>query len=105
MLLATGIMLFTLCLPQGGGWCGVCRGRVIHTFRYRNGFIEKLTTKCDINVFSEYISEMLYAKVVNVEFNVMSNEEKFIYLINNYWKELRIYVEKAWDERNGSLYK
>ncbi len=48
---------------------------------------------------------MLYATVVNVEFNVMLNEEHFIYLINNYWTELSIYIEKIWDKRNGSLYK
>ncbi len=48
---------------------------------------------------------MFYAKVIHVEFNVMSNEETFVYLINNCWKELSIYIEKAWDERNGSLYK
>ncbi len=48
---------------------------------------------------------MLYGKVVNIELNVMSNEEKFVYLINQYWKELSIYIEKAWDIRNGILYK
>ncbi len=47
----------------------------------------------------------MYAKVVNVEFNVMSNEEKFVYLINNCWKELSIYIEKALDKRNVSSYK
>ncbi len=40
---------------------------------------------------------MLYAEFVNVEFITMSNEEKFIYLINNYWKEQSIYTKKAWD--------
>ncbi len=48
---------------------------------------------------------MLYAQVVNVEFNVMSNEERFVNLINNYWKELSIYIEKMWDKRNSGLYK
>ncbi len=45
-----------------------------------------------------HFREVLYAKVVNVEFNVMSNEEKFVYLINNCWKELSIYIEKEWDK-------
>ncbi len=48
---------------------------------------------------------MLYAKVVNDEFNVMSNEENFVYVINNCWKELRIYIEKLWDKICVSLYK
>ncbi len=30
--------------------------------------------------------EILYAKVVNVEFNVMLNDENFVYLLINYWK-------------------
>ncbi len=51
------------------------------------------------------LSLILYANVVNVEFNVISNEETFACLINNSWKELSIYIEKAWDKRNGSLYK
>ncbi len=43
--------------------------------------------------------------IVDVEFNVMSNEERFVHLINNCWSELHIYIEKAWDKRNVSLYK
>ncbi len=39
-----------------------------------------------------HFREILYVKIV--EFNVMSNEETFICLINNYWKELSIYMEK-----------
>ncbi len=54
---------------------------------------------CICEEYSQFI-EILYAKVVNVEFNVMSNEEKLVYLINNCWKELSIYIEKAWDKRN-----
>ncbi len=45
---------------------------------------------------------MLYDKVVNIEFNVTSNDEEFEYLINNVWKELSIYIEKTWDKRNCS---
>ncbi len=49
---------------------------------------------------------MWYAKVVNVEYNIISNEENFVYLTNNYYKEISIYSEKTWDKRNGiSLYK
>ncbi len=47
----------------------------------------------------------MYAKIVNIEFNVISNEDKFEYLINNYKKRLSIYIKKAWVNRNGSLYK
>ena len=77
---------------------------------------ERICPICNTGIEDEYhfvciceeyshFREMLYNKVVNVEFNVMSNEEKFVYLINNCWKELSIYIEKAWDKRNGSLYK
>ncbi len=48
---------------------------------------------------------MLYVKVLIGEFNVMSNEENCIYLINNCSKELSIYIEKVWYKRNGILYK
>ncbi len=48
---------------------------------------------------------MLYAQVVNVKLNVMSNEETFVYLIINCWKQMNSYIEKACDKRNGSLYK
>ncbi len=47
-----------------------------------------------------HVRELLYAKIANVEFNVMSYEEKLVYLINNCWKELSIYIEKTWDKRN-----
>ncbi len=35
----------------------------------------------------------------------MSNEEKLVYLTNHHWKELSIFIEKAWDKRNEILYK
>ncbi len=30
---------------------------------------------------------------------------KFVYLINTYWKELNIYIERALDKRKYNLYK
>ncbi len=52
-----------------------------------------------------HFKEMLYAKVVNFEFNLISNEETFVYLINNYREELNSYIERALGKINGSLYK
>ncbi len=51
--------------------------------------------------------EMTFSKVNDVKFNVMSNEEKLVYLTNYHWKKLSIFIEKAWDKRNGNdiLYK
>ncbi len=53
------------------------------------------------------LREIMFSKVHNLEFNVMSNEEKLVhvYLTNHHWKELSIFIEKAWDKRNEILYK
>ncbi len=59
---------------------------------------------CICEEYSQF-REILYAKVVDIEFKVMSNEEKFVYLINYCWKTLKIYIENALDKRNGCLYK
>ncbi len=58
-------------------------------------------------VCNEYsqLREIMFSKVRNLEFNVMSNEEKLVYLTNHYWKELNISMEKAWDKRNEILCK
>ncbi len=40
---------------------------------------------CICEEYSQF-REMFYAKVVDDEFDVMSNEERFVYLINNCWK-------------------
>ncbi len=34
----------------------------------------------------------------------MSNEEKLEYLTNHHWKELSVFIEKAWEKRNEILY-
>ncbi len=47
----------------------------------------------------------MFSKVHNLEFNVMSNEEKLIYLTNHHWKELNIFIEKVWDKKIKFLYK
>ncbi len=47
----------------------------------------------------------MFSKVHNLEFNVMSNEEKLVYLTNRNWKELSIFIEKAWDKRSEILHK
>ncbi len=47
----------------------------------------------------------MFSKVHNFEFNVMSNEEKLVYLTNHHWTELGIFIEKAWDKRSEIWYK
>ncbi len=52
---------------------------------------------CAMNIHS---LKKMFSKIHNLEFNVMSNEEKLVYLTNHHWKELSIFIEKAWDKRN-----
>ncbi len=47
----------------------------------------------------------MFSKVHNLEFNVVSNDEKRVYLTNHHLKELSIFIEKEWDKRNEILYK
>ncbi len=47
----------------------------------------------------------MFSKVHILEYNVISNEEKLVYLTNHHWKELCIFIEKAWDKKNEILYK
>ncbi len=47
----------------------------------------------------------MFSKVYNLEFNIMSNEEKLVYLTNHHWKELSIFIEKALDKKNEILNK
>jgi hypothetical protein len=35
----------------------------------------------------------------------MPNEGKLVYLTNHHWKELSIYIEKAWEKRIDILYR
>ncbi len=46
----------------------------------------------------------MFSKVDNLEFNLMSNKDKLVYLINHRWKELGIFIEKAWEKINDILY-
>ncbi len=59
---------------------------------------------CVCNEYSQ-LREIMFSNVHNLEFNVMSNEEKHIYLTNHHWKELSNCIEKAWDKRNEILHK
>ncbi len=63
-----------------------------------------LKMNCILHMYSQ-IREILFSKVHNLEFNVMSNKEKLVSLTNHHWKELSIYIEKAWNKRNEILYK
>ncbi len=56
------------------------------------------------NKYSQ-LREIMFSNVHNFEFNVMSNEEKLVYLTNHHWKELSIFIEKVWNKRDEILYK
>ncbi len=66
-----------------------------------------LKMKSILHVCNEYsqLREIMFSKVHNLEFNGMSNEGKMVYLTKHHWKELSIFIEKAWDKRNEILYK
>ncbi len=46
----------------------------------------------------------LYLKVETAEFHGLSNESKLVYLVKYKWKELSIFIEKAWNKRTEILY-
>jgi len=85
----------------------------IETDRFRNKKVEeRVCLICKTNVIEdeqhfvcvckEYLQlrENMYAKVNNLEFNIMLNEGKLVYLTNHHWKELSIYIEKASEKKN-----
>ncbi len=51
---------------------------------------------CVCNEYSQ-LREIMFSKVHNLEFNIMSYEEKLEYFTNHHWKELSIFIEKARD--------
>ncbi len=90
----------------------------IETGRFRNILPEeRLCFICNTNVIEDeqhfacvcnehsQLREIIFSKVYNLEFNIMSNEEKRVYLTNHHWKEISIFIEKAWDKKNEILYK
>ncbi len=50
------------------------------------------------------LREIMFSKVDNLEFNLMSNEETRVQLTNHDWKELDNFLEKAWEKGNDILY-
>ncbi len=60
-----------------------------------------------MHVCNEYsqLREIMFLTVHNLEFNAISNEEKFVYLTNHHLKELSIFIKKASDKRNEIWYK
>ncbi len=40
----------------------------------------------------------------NAEFHGLSNENKRVHLVKHKWKELSIFIEKAWVKRTEILY-
>ncbi len=48
---------------------------------------------CVCNEYSQ-LKEIMFSKVHNLAFNVISNEETLGYLTNHHWKELSIFIEK-----------
>ncbi len=46
----------------------------------------------------------LYLIVENAEFHGLTNENKLVHLVKYMWKELCIFIEKAWVKRTKILY-
>ena len=59
---------------------------------------------CVCNTYSQ-LCYTLYLKLDNAEFHLLSNEQKLVYLVKYNWKDLSIFIEKAWEKRTEFLYK
>ncbi len=51
-----------------------------------------------------HLRNNLYLTVENAEFHTLSNENKLVHLVKHKWKELSIFIEKAWVKRTDFLY-
>ncbi len=40
----------------------------------------------------------MYTKINYIEFSDMTDEDKLIYLMKYHWKDVRQYIELAWDK-------
>jgi hypothetical protein len=89
----------------------------IETGRFRNvPADERLCEVCNDNlvenefhfvcICTEYenVRQRLFGSIQLEEFNVMPNEEKFVYLVKFEHKKLSEYIEEAWNIRKNILY-
>ncbi len=58
-----------------------------------NGIEDEQHFICVCNEYSQ-LREIMFSKVHNLKFNLMSNKEKLVYLTNHHWKELSIFLKK-----------
>ncbi len=61
---------------------------------------------CVCNAYIEF-RNVLYNNIYNVYHNFynMTDKDKFVYLMEIHWKEVSVYLEKAWEKRTDILYK
>jgi hypothetical protein len=61
---------------------------------------------CICNVYNEF-RNILYKNVSNHSNNFlhMSDRDKFLYLMEFNWKEVSVYLDKAWEKRTNVLFK
>ena len=61
---------------------------------------------CECSQYDIYRQDMYnYVKAKNVNFASFDNENKFVYLMKYEWKQIGMYMEKAWQKRTSILYK
>ena len=69
-----------------------------------NGDIEnEIHFVCSCSIYNNLRRE-LYSKLTNDGFVTLSDEEKCIFLVQNHWKDLSLYIEYAWEKRTKLLY-
>ncbi len=70
-------------------------------------FIEKefhFLCVCNANIeFRNVLSNNIYNVYHN--FYNMTDKDKFVYLMEFHWKDVSVYLEKAWEKRTDILYK
>ncbi len=93
---------------------------LIETGRFRNISVEnRLCQVCNTQLIEDEIhflctcpeytnirNEMYHSIIVKHNgFDLLSDQDKFIYIMKNEWKSLGIYLSKAWQIRTNKLYK
>ena len=91
----------------------------IETGRFKNESIENRVCKvCTSNVVEDEkhllcycelyrdIRHTMYSNITlrNIDFPNLNGDEKFIYLMNNEWKEVANFLDEAWYLRTNKLY-
>ncbi len=85
-------------IPSHERFCKVCPNDI--------GLVEdELHFLCSCLLYHE-TRQSMYNNVINriTDFSNMSREEKFVYLIQNEWKEVANFLDKAWNLRSQKLY-